>query len=82
MDVEIMEMQRKVDDLGRRIAQRERELRERGVFSDVHAAFVRGLKAEHFRLAGRVVEAPRLRWLGIRDEFARDYNSWWMSSVA
>ena len=75
MDAELLEMQRKVDDLGRRIKQREQEWRARGEFSDTHAALVSGIKAQHSRLAGRISETPRLHWSGIRDELTRDYNA-------
>ncbi len=80
MTDEIADMQGKLDELARRIAQREQDLRQRGVFSNAHEAFVSGIKAQHARLAGRVKTAasasePRLHWRGIRDELVRDYNS-------
>ena len=75
MDGEIKEMQLKVDALGHRLAQCEEDLRERGVFSDVYAARVRGFREVHSGLAGRMAKAPRLHWLGIKDEVARDYNA-------
>lgn len=75
MDSELVEMRRKLGELGRRITQREQELKQLGVFSDTHAAYIRSIKEAHARLAGQVTETPRLHWLGVRDEFVRDYNS-------
>jgi len=80
MSDEIADMQAKLDALALRIEQREQDLRQRGVFSDAHAAFVSGLKAQHAHLADRLKTAagahePRLHWRGIRDELVRDYNS-------
>lgn len=75
MDFELAEMQRKLDELGRRISQREQELGQLGVFSDAHAAYIHSIREAHARLAGKVMKTPRLHWLGVRDEFVRDYNS-------
>jgi hypothetical protein len=78
MSDEIADMQGKLDELARRIDQRQQDMEQRGVFSDAHAAFVSGLKARHAHLAGRLKTAasePRLHWRGIRDELVRDYNS-------
>jgi hypothetical protein len=75
MDAEIKAMRDKIDDLGRRIAERERQLREAGAFTDAHAAALVRLRAAHAALLGRVSEEPRRHWLGIRDELSRDYGA-------
>ena len=75
MDGEIKEMRFKVNALGHRLAQCEEDLRERGVFSDVYAARVGRFRDAHTRLVDRMAKTPRLHWLGIKDEVARDYNA-------
>ena len=75
MNPEMEEMRFKVEALGERIARRERELRGRVAFSEVHDAYLSRIKALHSRLASGLAEAPRLQWLGMKDALDRDYNS-------
>lgn len=78
MDNELADMRRKVDDLGKRIAQREKDLRERGMFSAAHEVYVSAMQKAHIRLAGQVqsaAQASPTRWQGLKDELARDYNA-------
>ncbi len=75
MSRDIEEMKRKLEALGEQIARRERELRERVAFSEVHDAYLDRIKALHSRLAAGLAETPRRQWRGMKDALDRDYNA-------
>lgn len=75
MDSDIVEMQRKLETLGESIDRREQELRRLGTFSDAQQGYFQSMRQAHAELAGRVMETPRLHWLGVKDELVRDYNA-------
>ena len=78
MDTEVNDLQRKLTELGKRIAQRQRELRTRGIFANAHETYFRDLTAQHIRLADRLqiaANSPRGHLVGTQDELVRDYNA-------
>lgn len=74
MDSEFVDMQHKLDELGRRITEHERRLRLRGTFADIHATRLRDVKDAHARLADRLAKTPERHRSGFRDEFVREYD--------
>lgn len=66
-----------LDDLGRRIAVRIADFRDRGEFSDVHAAFFEGIDARRVALGREVAAASNHGEAGevLRRETVRDVEA-------
>lgn len=74
MGSKFVEMQQKLDELGRHITERERQLRQLGTFTDAHAAQFRDMKEAHAGMTDQLAKTPERQWHGIKDEFVREYD--------
>ena len=76
-DPEIAALQKKLDDLSARLRARIEEFRQKGEFSDTHAALLKEIRQRNDALKSKVAEAGQkgTTWDLVKAEFARDYSS-------
>ena len=76
-DIERASVERKLDELSKRLRTRMEEIRRSGRFSDVHQALQNEIEQRNDRLRKRVkqAETDRSLWELIEAEVVRDYNA-------